>query len=98
MGLSFLAEGRSSVGMGVFQARTDIFQEFGPKRLFWERTEWGLLGIWLGGSAFVSSGEDRLWMMLFTNSIRVSRLQPDCPCATSSAFQVHNVVLIQEIS
>lgn len=42
--------------MGVFQARTDIFQEF------WERTEWGLEVIWPGESALFPFGEDRLWV------------------------------------
>lgn len=42
--------------MGVFPARTDIFQEF------WERTEWGLEVIWPGESALFPFGEDRLWV------------------------------------
>lgn len=45
--------------MGVFQARTDIFQEF------WERTEWGLEVIWPGESALFPFGEDRLWVPFF---------------------------------
>lgn len=32
MGLSFFTEGSGSVCMGMFQARIDIFQEFGPKK------------------------------------------------------------------
>lgn len=42
--------------MDVFQARTEIFQEF------WERTGWGLAVIWPGESALFSLGEDRLWI------------------------------------
>lgn len=55
-GKSCSAEGRGRVCMGVFQARTDIFQEF------WERTERGLVVIWPGESALFPFGEDRLWI------------------------------------
>lgn len=60
MGLSCFTEGGGSVCMDMFPARTDVCQEFRPKRLFWEGKEWGLLVIWPGESAVFSFGEDRL--------------------------------------